>query len=287
MNEKNELPGGLYLVPSPLGNLGDLTFRAALVLEKADLVAAEDTRRALKLLNHLNVRISVISYREQNHRQAWPKIAEVLAGGGRVALLTDAGAPGVSDPGAALAAEARQAGFAVIPLPGPSAVVTALMASGFSADRFTFAGFIPAKAKDRRAFLAPLVKHPWTLVFFETPHRLAESLADLAEIFGPRPAMLAREMTKIHEEYFAADLKTLAAEAHANPRKGEMTIVVEGHTAPAEKPELDLERIRHLALSDPRPTKALAAALAEEGGRGRNELYQLILAARQDAEQEE
>lgn len=281
MSEANGISGGLYLVPSPLGNLGDLTFRAAEVLKAADLVAAEDTRRALKLLNHLNVRVSIISYREQNHRAAWPKIADILAAGGRVALLTDAGAPGVSDPGAALAAEARGAGFAVIPLPGPSAVVTALMASGFSADRFTFAGFIPARTTERRNFLLRLKEHPWTLVFFETPHRLAGSLADMAEIFGPRPALLAREMTKIHEEYFAGDLITLAADVSARPRRGEMTIAVEGQTAPQEAPPLDVERVRRLAQTDGRPTRALAAALAEESGRGRSELYQLILAARQ------
>lgn len=281
MSEANGISGGLYLVPSPLGNLGDLTFRAAEVLKAADLVAAEDTRRALKLLNHLNVRVSIISYREQNHRAAWPKIADILAAGGRVALLTDAGAPGVSDPGAALAAEARGAGFAIIPLPGPSAVVTALMASGFSADRFTFAGFIPARTTERRNFLLRLKEHPWTLVFFETPHRLAGSLADMAEIFGPRPALLAREMTKIHEEYFAGDLITLAADVSARPRRGEMTIAVEGQTAPQEAPPLDVERVRRLAQTDGRPTRALAAALAEESGRGRSELYQLILAARQ------
>ncbi|UQZ89571.1 16S rRNA (cytidine(1402)-2'-O)-methyltransferase [Deltaproteobacteria bacterium Smac51] len=285
--QKHEPDGGLYLVPSPLGNLGDLTLRAIEVLKKADLAAAEDTRRALKLLNHLELRLPVISYREQNHNRAWPRIAEVLSGGGRVAVLTDAGAPGVSDPGAFLAAEARRAGFAVIPLPGPSAVITALMASGFSADRFTFAGFIPAKGKDRRNFLAGLAGHPWTLVFFEAPHRLAESLADLAEAFGPRPALLAREMTKLHEEYFAADLPTLAASAAERPRKGEITIVVEGRTGPEEKAELDLERVRHLALTDPRPTKALAAALAQESGRGRGELYQLILAARLGGDSEE
>ncbi len=285
--EKNALSPGLYLVPSPLGNLEDLTLRAARVLEGADLVAAEDTRRALKLLNHLGLRPPLISYREENHKRAWPKIAAALEAGGLAALLTDAGSPGVSDPGAALAAEARQAGFAVIPLPGPSAVVTALMASGFSADRFTFAGFIPSRPRERRAFLSSLTDHPWTLAFFEAPHRLAESLADLAEIFGPRPALLAREMTKIHEEYLAADLETLAAEVKAAPRKGEMTIVVKGRTEPEEAPELDMERIREAALSDPRPTKLLAAALAEEWGRGRGEMYRLILEARADRKAED
>ena len=280
MDDSKSIPSGLYLAPSPLGNLGDLTLRVIETLKAADLVVAEDTRRSLKLLNHLEIKRPLQSYREQNHRQAWPKIAEVLKAGGRVVLLTDAGAPAVSDPGAALAAAAREAGFPIIALPGPSAVITALMASGFSADRFTFAGFLPAKAKERRDFLRPLVKHPWTLVFFETPHRLAASLSDLAEAFGPRPALLAREMTKLHEEYLAADLPALAAEAAANPRRGEMTIVVAGRAGPEEPEPLDEERIRRLAREDPRPTKVLAAELAGESGRGRAEIYQLILAAR-------
>ncbi|MDR1920544.1 MAG: 16S rRNA (cytidine(1402)-2'-O)-methyltransferase [Candidatus Adiutrix sp.] len=277
-------PAGLYLAPSPLGNLGDLTPRVAAALKEADLVAAEDTRRALKLLSHLGLRRPLISYREQNHRAAWPRIASVLAAGGRVALLTDAGAPGVSDPGAALTAAARAAGFAVIPLPGPSAVITALMASGFSADRFTFAGFIPFRAKERRGFLARLKELPWTLVFFEAPHRLTASLADLADIFGPRPALLAREMTKLHEEFLAGDLPALAADAAARPRKGEMTIVVAGAAAagaPAgDHPPFDPARLASLARSDPRPSPALAAELARESGRPRAEIYKLLVAAR-------
>lgn len=276
-------PGGLYLVPSPLGHLGDLSFRAGETLRAADLVAAEDTRRSLKLLNHLGLKRPLVSYREQNHSRIWPRIAAILSDGGRVALLTDAGAPGISDPGAALVRAVRAAGFTVIPLPGPSAVITALTASGFSADRFTFGGFLPARPKERREFLADLARHPWTLVFFEAPHRLPEALADLAAAFGPRPALLAREMTKLHEEYLAADLQTLAAEIAARPRKGEMTIVVEGLGGGQEKKPLDLARISEMALTDPRPTKLLAAFLAAETGRGRGEIYQLLLAARKDA----
>ena len=278
--DENRPAPGLYLVPSPLGNLGDLTLRVIETLKEADLVVAEDTRRTLKLLNHLNIRRPLFSYREQNHQRAWPKIAEVLRNNGRVALVTDAGSPAVSDPGAELAREARAAGFRIIPLPGPSAVITALTASGFGADRFTFAGFIPARPKERRDFLSGLTRHPWTLVFFETPHRLAESLADLAEAFGPRPALLAREMTKLHEEYLAADLQSLAADVAAHPRKGEITLVVAGWTGSDEKPPLDLDRLRDLARNDPRPTKVLAAELAKESGRGRGEIYQLLLAAR-------
>lgn len=285
-NAESREPGpGLYLVPSPLGNLGDLTLRVIETLKHADLVVAEDTRRTLKLLNHLNIRRPLLSYREQNHQRVWPRIAEVLQNNGRVALVTDAGSPAVSDPGADLTRAAREAGFQIIPLPGPSAVITALTASGFCADRFTFAGFIPSRTKERRDFLKALIQHPWTLVFFETPHRLAESLADLAEAFGPRPALLAREMTKMHEEYLATDLAALAEEVDARPRKGEITLVVSGWTDTGEKPPLNLERLRELARTDLRPTKVLAAELAEEYDRGRGEIYQLLLAARrQDSE---
>ncbi|MDR3037920.1 MAG: 16S rRNA (cytidine(1402)-2'-O)-methyltransferase [Candidatus Adiutrix sp.] len=280
MEERERLAGGLWLVPGPLGNLGDLTRRAAEALAEADLVCAEDTRRALKLLSHLGLRRRLMSYREQNHRRAWPKIAEVLAGGGRVALLTDAGSPAVSDPGAELARAARAAGYPVSALPGPSAVITALAASGLPADRFAFAGFLPARPVARRAFLAGLARWPWTLVFFETPHRLAESLADLAEVFGPRPACLAREMTKLHEEYLAADLAGLAREAAENPRQGEITLVVAGFEGGAEPEPLDLEAIERAARSDPRPTRMLAAELAARWGRSRGEIYNLLVRAR-------
>ncbi|MDL2226287.1 16S rRNA (cytidine(1402)-2'-O)-methyltransferase [Deltaproteobacteria bacterium OttesenSCG-928-M10] len=283
LNRAGIQTGILYLAPSPLGNLGDLTLRVIQMLKEADLVCAEDTRRALKLLNHLDLRKTLLSYREQNHQRVWPKISAVLAGGGQVVLLTDAGAPAVSDPGAALAAAARAAGFAVLPLPGPSAVITALMAAGFSADRFVFAGFLPSRTGERREFLRSLQRHRWTLVFFETPHRLAASLADLADILGPRPALLAREMTKLHEEYLALDLAALAGEVRANPRKGEMTIVVEGFKGEEERADLSMDDLRELALNDARPVKVLAAELAEKYGRGRSEMYQLLLAARREA----
>jgi len=272
---------GLWLVPGPLGNLGDLTRRAETVLAASDLVCAEDTRRALKLLNHLGLKRRLVSYREQNHGRAWGQIEKVLAEGGRAALLTDAGTPGVSDPGAALVRAARAAGYPVSALPGPSAVTTALAASGLSADRFHFAGFPPARVPARRAFLAGLAAWPWTLVFFEAPHRLVASLADMAEIFGPRPAFLAREMTKFHEEFLSADLTALSAEVGARPRQGEMTIVVGGFEEGEAKPaSLDLAALEEAARTDPRPTRELAAELARRWGRSRGEIYKLLVQAR-------
>ena len=282
-DRKRPEAGGLWLVPGPLGNLGDLTRRAEEVLASADLVCAEDTRRALKLLNHLGLRCRLISYREQNHGRAWAEIEKVLAEGGRAALLTDAGTPAISDPGAELVRAARAAGYPVSALPGPSAVTTALAASGFSADRFHFAGFPPARAPARRAFLAGLAAWPWPLVFFEAPHRLAASLVDMAEIFGSRPAFLAREMTKFHEEFLSADLGALAARATASALKGEMTIVVggfAGEAAPLDLAPLDLAALEEMARADPRPTRELAAELARRWGRSRSEIYKLLIQAR-------
>jgi 16S rRNA (cytidine1402-2'-O)-methyltransferase len=216
------------MISTPLGNLGDLSKRAERVLRSARLAASEDTRRTVKLLNSLGVSLPQMSYREQNHASAWPRVRDALARGHAVAVLTDAGAPAVSDPGAALAAAAREAGYPVYPIPGPSAVTAALSAAGFPAGSFTFCGFPPARRAARRRFLEAYrrLRHP--LVFFEAPHRLAESLADLAEVLGPRRALLAREMTKIHEEYLAGRLDRLLEDVTARPRRGEITLVVEG-----------------------------------------------------------
>lgn len=283
MKTDQQSTGELYLVPSPLGNLGDLTLRAVETLKMVDLVLAEDTRRTLKLLNHLGLRKTLQSYRAQNHHRVWPKIADILARGERVALVTDAGSPVVSDPGAALAAACRQAGFPLISLPGPSAVTCALAASGFSGDRFVFGGFLPARSSQRRTFLLTVKSQPWTLIFFESPHRLLASLRDMADILGPRPAVLAREMTKIHEEYLSGSLLDLILEVEARPRKGEMTLVVAGRIEVEEEPPLDLEYLRDLALNDSRPLKVLAAELALDSGRGRGEFYRLLLEFRQQA----
>ena len=269
---------GLYLLPSPLGNLADITLRTIRLLEKADLVLAEDTRRSLKLLNHLQLKIPLLSYRAENHQTVWPRILAALAEGKILALLTDAGSPAISDPGAELVRNVRAHGFAVFPLPGPSAVITALMASGFSADRFSFGGFLPSKKNERQKFIIEFKDLPHTLVFFESPHRLAASLADLAEILGPRPSLLAREMTKIHEEYFFTNLDILRDDVLANPRKGEITIVIEGQQESAKIAcVLSDDEILSLAKGDLRPTKIVASELAAKSGRSRSEIYQLLL----------
>jgi 16S rRNA (cytidine1402-2'-O)-methyltransferase len=271
---------GLHLLPGPLGNLGDLSPRAAAALAAADLVAAEDTRRSVKLLNHLGLKKRLASYRGQNHDRAWPAIRQVLAGGGRVALLSDAGAPTVSDPGAKLVAEARAAGFGVWPVPGPSAVITALMACGMPSTPFTFAGFLPPRRAARRTAIEALKGLPGLLVLFESPVRLAASLADLAGILGPRPAFMAREMTKIHEEYLSLDLPALAAEIAARPRKGEVTLVIgPGPALPAAGPP-DPAALEAAIAGDPRPTRVVAESLAAEFGLPRKRMYDLVVSVR-------
>jgi 16S rRNA (cytidine1402-2'-O)-methyltransferase len=267
------------LAASPIGHLGDASLRLIEALCQADLVAAEDTRRAIKLLNRFSAKKPLISYREQNHDKAWPKIEKALAAGGRAVLLTDAGSPGVADPGAKLVQAARAAGYPVYPLPGPSAVVTALTASGFWAERFIFGGFLPERSAGRVALAQELGSLGLCLVFFEVPHRLATSLADLARVLGPRPAFLAREMTKAHEEYLWGTLEELAADVAKNPRKGEITLVV----APGEKekpiePNWDLAAEK--AAADPRPLGVVAAELALELGWPKKSVYGELLKRR-------
>ncbi|MDR1080657.1 MAG: 16S rRNA (cytidine(1402)-2'-O)-methyltransferase [Deltaproteobacteria bacterium] len=221
-------PPGLYVVPTPLGNMGDMTPRSVAALRKASLAASEDTRRTARLLNFLGISLPQVSYREQSHASAWPRVRDVLSRGLSVALMTDAGSPGISDPGAALCAAARAGGFGVYPLPGASAVTAALSVAGFPAPSFSFCGFPPPRGPARRSWLAAFRRLAHPLVFFEGPHRLEESLSDLLEVLGPRRALVAREMTKLHEEYLFGDLGELLEDVKAVPRKGEVTVVVEG-----------------------------------------------------------
>lgn len=240
------------IVATPLGNLEDLSARAAKSLAEAGIVAAEDTRRTRKLLSHLGISPRLISCREHNEAKVGPKLIEEIKAGVTVALVSDAGTPGLSDPGARLVAAAHAAGIRVEPIPGPSAVAAALSVSGLGADAFTFAGFPPAKAGARKRFLAGLADRAETLVFYEAPHRLAASLRDMAAILGPRSATLCRELTKLHEEIRSADLDRLARWAAEGEIKGEITLVVAG----AEK---------GVAEADPQAVKELWRRLRAEG----------------------
>jgi 16S rRNA (cytidine1402-2'-O)-methyltransferase len=277
---------GLYLVPSPLGNLGDISQRAVNILKAATLIAAEDTRRSIKLLNHFQISVPLLSYREENHTRAWPKIRDTLKEDGIVVLLSDAGAPLISDPGALLVREARAEGYSIFPIPGPSAVVTALLASGFTLSGFTFAGFPPSKSNKRLAYFGSLKDLPHPVVFFVAPHHLTQTLEDLYSVFGERKVLLAREMTKIHEEYLLSDLSFLIKDATLNPRKGEITLVVEGIRKEgsvkedALDPEGEFFKNRDLILSDLRPSKILAEEWAARLGAPKRLLYRLIVELR-------
>jgi len=272
-------PGTLYVVATPIGNLGDLSPRAAEILRTADAVAAEDTRRTLKLFAHLGAAppplLSLPAFDERGRTAA---IVSRLAAGQSVALCTDAGTPGVSDPGAAVVAAAWAAGARVVPVPGPSAALAALAASGLPADRFLFAGFLPRKGGARAEALAWLARVPATLVLYEAGNRTGATLEDLARALGPREAAVARELTKLHEEIARAPLPELARR-FAGEVRGEVTIVVAGAEgglaadAP-EPPPLEQELRARLAAGE-KPT-AIARDVAKARGLVRADVYEAI-----------
>jgi 16S rRNA (cytidine1402-2'-O)-methyltransferase len=228
------MAGTLYLVATPIGNLEDITLRALRVLRESDLIACEDTRQTRKLLDHYGIAKPVISYHEHNEALRAGELIERLNGGASVALVSDAGTPLVSDPGYRLVSRAIEAGIRVEPLPGPSAALAALAASGLPTDEFHFAGFLPPRPAQRRKALAALKREEATLVFYEAPHRVLETLDDIGEVLGARPVVLARELTKMHEEF----LRGTAAELRRAriTLKGEFTILVgKAQQAPAEE----------------------------------------------------
>jgi 16S rRNA (cytidine1402-2'-O)-methyltransferase len=227
------MPGVLYLVATPIGNLEDITLRALRVLREADLVACEDTRQTRKLLDHYGIRKPTVSYHEHNEAMRSAELLEKLRDGTTVALVSDSGTPLISDPGYRLVSRAIECGIPVEPIPGASAILPALTASGLGTDAFHFGGFLPVRSNQRQKLLARLKDEPATLVFYEAPHRVLEALADIQEVFGPRPIVLAREITKIHQEFLrgtAAEVRrTLAARPST---KGEMTLLIARATGP-------------------------------------------------------
>jgi 16S rRNA (cytidine1402-2'-O)-methyltransferase len=222
------MPGILYIVATPIGNLEDMTLRGVRTLGEADLIAAEDTRHTQILLNHYGIRTPLTSYHEHNERTKARQLIERLERGQSVALVSDAGTPAISDPGYRLIVAAIAAGIRVTPVPGVSAVTAVLSASGLPTDRFVFEGFLPAKKNERRARLQSLSSETRTLVFYEAPHRLTESLEDLCEILGDREAVLAREVSKIHEEFWRGRLSDARREASERNILGEVTLVIKG-----------------------------------------------------------
>jgi len=229
--------GILYVCSTPIGNLEDITLRVLRILKEVDLIAAEDTRHTLKLLNHYGIKKPLISYHEHNKGIRENQIIEMLLSGKNIALVSDAGMPGISDPGEDLIKKAIEHGIKIVPLPGPSAFVTALVVSGLPTNRFVFEGFLPKKKSERIRFLNILKNDSRTLIFYEAPHRLLKLLEDIYEVLGNRRIVLARELTKIHEEIFRGDVKTLLDIVRENGPKGEMVLVVEGYKGEAVKDE--------------------------------------------------
>ena len=222
------MPGTLYLVATPIGNLADITHRALQVLRDVDLIACEDTRHTRKLLQHYSIDTKTVSYHEHNEQQRTSELIELLKQGSSVAVVSDAGTPAISDPGFRLVRAAIETGINVVPVPGPSALVSALIAAGLPTDEFFFGGFLPPKSTARRARLSELRSVPGTLIFYEAPHRLAASLKDAYEILGEREAVIARELTKLHEEIRRGRLSELSKHYSTDERpRGEIVLLID------------------------------------------------------------
>jgi 16S rRNA (cytidine1402-2'-O)-methyltransferase len=274
------MPATLYIVATPLGNLGDLSARAAELLRTVPVVAAEDTRRTRGLLTHLGASPQLLSYHAHSEDRRLEAILEILHEGRDVALVSDAGTPAVSDPGTELVAAAREAGVTVVPIPGPSAVATALSAAGLRGDRYLFLGFLPRKGGERARLLARAAAEEWSVVLFEAPPRLVDLLEDLARTAGGgRRAVVARELTKLHEELRPGTLDELARYYTEHPPRGELTVVLEGAGTPVEPAVRTEDAVAQATqlLADGLTRKEVVRRLSESLGMSRNDAYRLVM----------
>ncbi len=275
------MSGTLYLVPTPIGNLGDISRRCVETLAAADFIAAEDTRVSLKLLNHLELKKPLVSYHEHNKRESGPRIVERLLAGETCALVTDAGCPAISDPGEDLVRLCAQAEIPVCAIPGPCAAITALSVSALATGRFAFEGFLPAQKKERRARLERLKTEDRTMIFYEAPHRLRDTLDELLTAFGlDRAVSLCRELTKLHEEVLRLTLAGAVEYYEANEPRGEYVLVVDG--APQQAEAVSLEQAVTLAqalVDSGLRTKDAVKQVAEETGIAKNALYAAVVDA--------
>jgi len=279
--ERHEAGGRLVVCGTPIGNLGDAPPRLASALAEADVVACEDTREAAKLLNYLGVHARTVSYHEGNERARAAALAEEVAAGRRVALISDAGMPGISDPGHDLIQACVARGLPVEVVPGPSAVLAALVLSGLPTDRFCFEGFLPRKAGPRERRLAELAGEPRTMVFFEAPHRVLATLAAMAGAFGPqRPAAITRELTKLHEQVLRGTVAELRERLAAQGPRGELTVVVAGAPEPAGPDSAALAAEVARLVADGSSTRDAVGAVARASGAPRRAVYQAVLDAR-------
>lgn len=282
MNQHNQADifvSTLYVVPTPIGNLGDITQRALAVLSSVDLIAAEDTRHTGLLLQHFAISAKMYPLHDHNEQQKADHLLEKLLQGQSIALVSDAGTPLINDPGYHLVRRCREAGIRVVPLPGACAAITALCAAGLASDRFCYEGFLPAKTKARKDTLQALIEEPRTLIFYESTHRLLDSLQDMVTVWGPdRYVVLARELTKTWESIYGAPVGELLAWVLEDEmrKRGEMVLIVEGHKADSEA--LPAEALRTLALLQKElPLKKAAALAAEIHGVKKNALYRYVL----------
>jgi len=274
--------GKLYLVATPIGNLEDFSFRAKRILKEVPLIAAEDTRTTRVLLNHYQIETKLTPYHDHNKEAAAAVLLEHLKDKD-LALVSDAGSPAINDPGFYLVQAAIQAGFEVIPIPGPSAPIAALSASGIATDSFLYLGYLPRKKTARREQLNKVLDLPWTLVFLESPHRLMDSLEDLQSILGDRRMVVARELTKLHEEIYRGSISATRNYYQTSTLKGEITLVIEGRISGEVWLESRLlDEIRKTQISSASSPSQLAKSLAKISGWPRSKVYDLIQSQEQN-----
>jgi 16S rRNA (cytidine1402-2'-O)-methyltransferase len=271
------MPGTLYLVATPIGNLGDITSRALETLKRVGFLACEDTRHTRVLLEHFGISADTVSLPAFAEGQRAGRILDRIAAGEDCALVTDAGSPGISDPGEKLVAEAIERGIAVVPVPGATALVSALSASGLPTGRFHFLGFLPRKGPERLAMLEEVAPLSATLVLYESPRRLGETLQDLQDAWGDRRACVARELTKVHEEFVRGPLSELVARYAAEEPRGEVVVLVEGRTGSQRWSEDEVRRALEAGLSRGEKLKALSTELARRAGWSGQDVYRLGL----------
>ena len=269
--------GTLYLVATPIGNLEDMSPRAVRILKEASLIAAEDTRHTGKLLKHFEIETPQTSYYEHNKASKLDHIIEKLASGD-VVLVSDAGTPAINDPGYELVSAALASGFDVVPVPGPSAPIAALTASGLPTDSFLYLGYLPHKTSERQKNIGEVVNMPYTLIFLESPYRVVEALEDLLSILGDRRICVAREMTKMYEEYWRGNVSKAVEYFKSQPARGEFTLVVEGKQKDEDDrwTEEQLLTAIQSELKKDRSAKEISADLAKQSGWSKKEIYALI-----------
>jgi 16S rRNA (cytidine1402-2'-O)-methyltransferase len=277
-------PGTLYLVATPIGNLADITHRALQILNDVDLIACEDTRHTHKLLNHYGLSTKTISYHEHNEQKRATELIDRLKQGTNIAVVSDAGTPSISDPGFRLVRAAIENDVPIVPIPGPSALITALIAAGLPTDEFFFAGFLPARANARRTRLSELQSVPGTLIFYEAPHRLAQTLKDAYEILGEREAVVARELTKLHEEIRRGRLSELTTDyTEKTDARGEIVVLIDRNVIGAAATEtVSVATLVNQYEQDGLDHRAALKKAARELGLSRAEAYRKLLSERSE-----